>query len=146
MLSLLKNERKEFQKKLLEAIKEYEYHFERYDVSYSVSIAYLPESIDAVSISGRIRKSDRYIRLHDNLHAVVFDYTDDVDGLKAANKLLTYFQVEHFGKSLYAAIVTASHEKTPAEIITELFDLLAYSIEHNMDNHVMDASQVMRGM
>lgn len=145
-MNLLKNERKEFQRKLLEAIEEYEYHFERYEVSYSVSIAYLPETLDIANICSRIRKSDRYIRLADNLHAVIFDFTDDVEGLKAANKLLTYFQVEHFGKSLYAAIVTSSHEKTPAELVTELFDLLQYAISHNMDNHIMDASLVMKGM
>ncbi len=146
MLKLWKKERKEFQQKLLEAVEAYQYHFERYEVSYSVAIAYLPQTLDVANICSRIRKSDRYVRLAENLHAVVFDFADDAEGLKAANKLLTYFQVEHFGQSLYAAIVTSSHQKTPAKLVTELFDLLGYALRHNMDNQVMDASWVMKRM
>lgn len=146
MLELSKNERKEFQDKLLEASGGYEYDFERYEVSYSIAIAYLSEPLDISDICSRIRKSDRHVPLNDHFHAVIFDFTNVEEGIKAANKLLTYFQVAHFGKSVYAAVVTSNGKQTPSQMITKLFDLLTYSVDHNLDNHVTDESQVMKGM
>ncbi|MBN2870749.1 MAG: hypothetical protein JXK04_07330 [Campylobacterales bacterium] len=146
MLELSRNERKAFQDKLLEESSEYEYNFERYEVSYSIAIAYLPDLLDISDICSRIRKSDRNVPLSEHFHAVIFDFTDVQEGIKAANKLLTYFQVSHFGKSVYAAVVTSNAQQTLPQMVTKLFDLLAYSVDHKLDNHITDESQVMKGM
>lgn len=143
MVTELISQRQELQKKLLQEISDYDYRFSRYQINYSLALAYSPEMIDTESMCSRIRRSDRYIPLTDHFHAVVFDHTDDDKGIKAANKLLTYFQHTYFSTPAYSAIVSTGDYTTAASMVGKLFYLLEYAIRHRMDNHVLDRSQLI---
>lgn len=144
MVNYLHAQRKALQEKLLEEIGDFDYRCTRYKVNYSIALACTKEPIDLTPLCIYIRKSDRYIPLGENIHAVVFDCTDSEKGIKAANKLLTYFQHTYFSKSAFSSIITASDCGNPVQTVSQLFDLLDYALRHNMDNHVIDKSQVMK--
>ena len=79
----------------------------------------------------------------DHIHAVVFDFTDEEKGIKAANKLLTHFQHAYFSKSVYAAVINSEEFTTAQSMVSKLFYLLEYAIRHRMDNLLMDKSQLI---
>lgn len=139
----LLGDRKGLQEKLLRKLSDFDYRFIRYKSNYSVAVAYFPEVVDLSPLKTFIRETDRFFPLQDNVHVIIFDGANDEKGLKAANNLLTYFQHAHFGKSLYASVVTANHSNTAPQMVAKLFDLLDYSISHNMDNLIIDDTQVM---
>jgi len=144
MKKLLYTNRKALQLKMEREIEDFDYRFTRYEVDYSVTLAYTPEPIDLTPLLTKyIRETDHAIILQDQLYAIVFDSADENRGIKAANKLLTFFQQLYFSKSIFASAVTASNFNNPTQMISKLFDLLDYSISHDMDNHVIDPSQIM---
>jgi hypothetical protein len=131
-----------YQKKLLESTKEFRYRYERYNFNYSIAIVYSPEEIDFPPMSNFIRVTDVFIVLDNNTYAIVFDCTDDNSGTKAANILLMKFQGKAFDIPLYSAIVTASNYSSPEEMNRKLFCLLNFGIAHNMNQEVIDHSQI----
>lgn len=145
MAKLEYKNRKILQDKLERELNDFDYRYTRYEVNYCIAIAYTPEPLDlSPLLSKYIRETDHAIMLQDQLYAVVFDTADETKGIKAANKLLTVFQHMYFSQSIFASIITASDYNDPSQMISTLFDLLEYAIDHNMDNHIIDASQVMK--
>lgn len=130
--------------KLSQAVKDFSYRFKRYNVSYSIAVGHTTENVDLSLISGYIRETDRFITLNHNTYAVVFDCTDEITGIKAGNNLLARFQGSFFSTPLYTSIVTASSYETNAKMIHELFYLLDYAIEHNINNIILEHSQVIQ--
>jgi len=137
-------ERSIMQEKLTQAIKDFSYRFKRYEINYSIAIGHSPEDIDLSSLSHYIRESDRFIVLDHNTCAVILDCTNDECGIKAANNLLTHFQGNFFSSLLYTGIVTASNYDTVALMTHDLFYLLDYAIFHNMNNILMESSQLIQ--
>lgn len=131
------------QKHLLDEIADFDYSFTRYNVNYSIALGYSEDKVDMEAMHTHLRQSDRLVLLNEYLCAVIFDQTNDEGGIKAANLLLTYFQTAYFGKSLYACVVTASNHSNPSKMVHDLFHLLDYSISKNMNNLVLDMSQVI---
>jgi hypothetical protein len=135
-------QRQLFQMRLLEEITDLNYAFTRYQINYSIAIGHTEEAIDMTPLSTYLRKSDRLVVLDEHLCAIIFNHTDDEGGIKAANNLLTYFQTSYFSKSLYACVVTASNHSDPSQAVHALFDLLNYAVSQNMNNLILDISQV----
>lgn len=144
-MSTFSNEQRSImQEKLSQGIKDFAYRFKRYEINYSVAIGYSPDEIDFSRMSNYIRETDRFIILDHNTCAVILDSANDECGIKATNNLLTHFQGEFFSATLYACIVTASNYDTSALMTHELFYLLNYAIEHNMNNILVEYSQVIQ--
>lgn len=144
-MSIFSNEQRSImQEKLTQGIKDFGYRFKRYGINYSIAIGHSPENIDLSQMSHYIRESDRFIILDRNTCAVILDCANDECGIKATNNLLTHFQGEFFSTPLYTAIVTASNYDTSALMTYELFYLLNYAIERNMNNILLDCSQVVQ--
>lgn len=131
------------QEKLLQAMKDFKYRFKRYGINYSIAIGYSPENVDLTPLSLHIRESDLFIVLDHNTCAVILDSTNDEGGIKAANNLLSHFQGNFFSIPLYTGIVTASNYDTVALMMHDLFYLLDYAIKNNMNNIIMEPSQVI---
>ncbi len=129
--------------KLTQAVKDFSYRFRRYEVNYSIAIGHTPEEIDLSILSQHIRQSDRFIILDHNTCAVILDCTSDTCGMKAANNLLTHFQGIFFSIPIYVGIVTASNYDTDFKMVHELFYLLEYAIEHNMNSVLVECSQAI---
>lgn len=130
--------------KLTQAVKDFSYRFRRYEINYSIAIGHTPEAIDLSILSRHIRESDRFIILNHNTCAVILDCTSDTCGIKAANNLLTHFQGTFFSTPIYLGIVTASNYDTDSKMTHELFYLLDYAIEHNMNSILVEQSQVIQ--
>ncbi len=143
MINVFKEKRQTLQAKLLHEATDYEYRFKRYHLNYSIAIGFTPESIDMTPLSAFIRASDRFVVLEPNICAIILDGTADEGGIKAANNLLTYFQNHFFGHSLFASVATASNFIDASHLVHEVFDLLEYAIANNMDNLLIDSSQVI---
>ena len=144
MVTFSAEQRSIMQEKLTQAIKDFSYRFKRYEINYSIAIGYSPEELDLTPLSHFIRESDRFVVLDQHTYAIILDCTDDESGIKAANNLLTHYQGEHFSKPLYTSIVTADNFDTVPLMIQELFYLLDYALEHNMNSILMESSQVMQ--
>ncbi len=130
--------------KLIQAVKDFTYRYKRYGIKFSIAIGHTSDEIDLTPLSEHIRESDRFIVLDHNTCAIILDCADDDNGIKAANNLLTLFQGSYFSSPLYAAIVTVSNYEASELMIRELFYLLNYAIEHNMNAILVEHSQVIR--
>ena len=130
--------------KLSQAIKDFAYRFKRYNINYSIAISHTSETIDLTKMSNFIRTTDRFIILNHNTYAIILDCSDELRGIKAANNLLTHYQGIFFSIPLYLSVVTASNYDTNTKMIHELFYLLDYAIKHNMNNILLDHSQVIQ--
>lgn len=145
MKKILYPNRKALQLKLEREIEDFDYRYNRYEVDYTLALAYTPEPIDLTPLLTKyIRETDHVVILQDQLYAIIFDSADENRGIKAANKLLTFFQHLYFAQSIFASVATASNHNNPSQMISLLFDLLDYSISHDLDNHVIDKSQIMK--
>lgn len=130
--------------KLSQAVKDFAYRLKRYEINYSVAIGHTSADIDLSQMSGYIRETDRFIVLSHNTCAIILDCSDEVRGIKAANNLLTHYQSNFFSKPLYLTVVTASNYETNPKMLHELFYLLDYAIEHNMNSILLESSQVIQ--
>lgn len=130
--------------KLSQAIKDFAYRFKRYNINYSIAIGHTTEDIDLNQISNFIRSTDRFIVLNHSTYAIILDCSDEIRGIKAANNILTHYQGIFFSIPLYITIVTASNYEADAKMIHELFYLLDYAIKHNMNNILLEHSQLIQ--
>lgn len=99
--------------------------------------------IDLVPMSNFIRNTDKFIVLNDNTCAIILDNANDESGIKAANNLLTKFQGSAFDIPLYSAIVTASNYSSSETMIRELFHLIDFAIANNINQQVIDHTQII---
>lgn len=131
--------------KLSQAVKDFSYRLKRYKISYSIAVGHTTkEDIDLSLVSDYIRETDRFITLNHNTCAVVFDCTDEITGIKAANNLLTHFQDSFISTPLYVSVVIASNYEADSKMIHELFDLLDNAVEHNMNNIILEQTQAIQ--
>lgn len=144
MSTITPEQRSLMKEKLSQAIKDFGYRYKRYEINYSIAIGHTSEDIDLSQMSGFIRETDRFIILDYNTCAIILDCSDEIRGIKAANNLLTHYQGLFFSKALYLTIVTANNYDTNHKMLHELFYLLDYAIKHNMNNILLDHSQVIQ--
>lgn len=144
MINDLNEHRQLFQERLTNVSADYHYKFTRYQAHYTIALAYITEEADLSISTEHIRESDVFIFLKPNLCAIIFDNTNEEQGIKAANNLLSRIQSLFFTKHLYIAVVTSHHDKSQFQMIHDLFDLLSYALTNHMDNLVVDSSQVIQ--
>lgn len=145
MIDALSTHRQHYQEMLLKEITSYHYRFTRYHLNYSIVLAYISEENGDLSPCGNyLRGSDSIIYFRSNFCAIVFDNTNEEQGIKAAENILSRVQARFFSKHFYMVVISATEEKSEFQTVHDLFDLIAYALEHNMDNLVVDASQVIQ--
>ncbi len=141
MIDLFNEQRKIFQKNLVEKVALYDYRYCRYHINYSISLIFVEEKTDLSNIKSYLRKSDEYIKLNSHLYTLFLDCTDDEKGIKSSNDILCEIQAQFFSKHVYMSVVTASNYKDSFQMVHDLFDLIEYGIHHNMNNLLIDSSQ-----
>ncbi len=145
MINVFNEHRNHFQEQLISSTADFHYRYTRYSMPYSLAVIYISESdVDLSIFKHHLRSSDIFIMLQENLCAIVFDGANEEEGLKAAENLLAQVQNICFTKHLYMAIVTESTDSTEFQTVHDLFDLLSYALQHNMDNCVIENSQIMK--
>ncbi|HQS66495.1 MAG TPA: hypothetical protein PLM93_04820 [Sulfuricurvum sp.] len=145
MLDTFNEYRKRFQEQLLNDISGYHYRFTRHHQPYSIALVYVSETdVSLDTFETHLRESDTIIFLKANLCAIIFDDANEEQGLKAAENLLSLVQDICFTKHLYMAVVTVNSDINDFQTVHDLFDLIAYALDHNMDNSVLEKSQIIK--
>ncbi|HLD23072.1 MAG TPA: hypothetical protein VJA83_03955 [Sulfuricurvum sp.] len=141
MINLFNKQRTLYQEKMVAKVASYDYRYVRYHINYSVALVYVSEKANLSDIASYLRKSDEYVKLNGHLYALFLDCTDDEKGIKTSNKILLTIQAQFFSMHLYMAVVTASNYTDSFQMVHDLFDLIEYGINHNMNNILIDASR-----
>lgn len=145
MLNTLNQHRQMYQEELIKVCEPYHYRFIRYQSQYSIALAYILEEDGDLSSCGKhLRESDIVIYFQSNFCAILFDNTTEEYGIKAANNVLARVQNLYFAKHFYMSVITVAEERSEFQMVHDLFDLMSYALEHNMDNLVVDTSQVIQ--
>lgn len=138
LLEDIRVNRKIYETKILESIKEFNYNHERYNANFTLAVGAICDEIDMEGFSQMIRETDKFIILDDHICCIVFPFTDAEQGLKAASNLLSEFEMKFFSQKIYIGIVNAAETSSPAKQIERLFDILKSSIENRMYNMPLD--------
>ncbi|MDP3267381.1 MAG: hypothetical protein Q8M39_11200 [Sulfuricurvum sp.] len=145
MIDTFNEHRKRFQEQLVIDTAGYHYRFIRHHMPYSIALVYVAEmGVNLDTFEKHLRESDKIIFLQTNLCAIIFDDANEEQGLKAAENLLSHVQNICFTKHLYMAVVTVNSDNNEFQIVHDLFDLISYALNHNMDNSVLESSQVIK--
>lgn len=144
MIDTLNEMREVINSTLIREMSDYDYRYTRYNINYSIAIGYVPEEIDLNHFASFIRKTDRFITIEPNICAIILDCADCTDGLKTANNLLTIFNKTFFSKKIFAGVATANEHPSSISFINELYYLLKFGIANNMDNQILDSSQLFK--
>lgn len=145
MINILKEQRHIFQEQLQAEIKEYHYRFTRYHVNYAIVLLYISEENCDLSICGKhLRETDKILFFQPNFCAILLDQTNEEQGIKAANIILSRIQNIFFTKHLYMAVIAASNDRSQFQMVHDLFDLISYALNHKMENLVLESSQVIQ--
>lgn len=144
MIDVFNKSRKRFQEQLLLETAYYHFKYSREEIPYSIALTYISEQdFDFNRYATHLRVNDKIILLQSNLCAIIFDGTNEEQGLTAAEHLLYHVQDLCFTKHIYMAIVTVNSDDTEFQTVHDLFDLLSYALNHHMDNSVMERSQIL---
>jgi hypothetical protein len=119
------------------------YRNKRYNLDFSLAIGLSYDQINLEKFIDSKRKTDNFIHLEDYLYCMVLDGASYESAIKATSNLQTQFQTQYFNKKLYIAVVASSEFDNENIMVNSLFDILEYSISHNMDNMVIDKSQML---
>lgn len=145
MIDVFNENRKHLQEQLIIETAYYHFKYSREETPYSITLTYISEEdFDFNRYKEHLRINDKIILLQPNLCAIVFDGTTEEQGLKAAEHLLYHVQDLCFTKHIYMAIVTVNPDDTEFQTVHDLFDLLSYALKHNMDNSVIERSQIIK--
>ncbi|MCX6075126.1 MAG: hypothetical protein NTY39_12450 [Campylobacterales bacterium] len=144
MIDLFNKYRKNLQKEVVKRASLYDYRYVRYNINYSITACYVNEPTDLMHIASNLRQSDDFIKLNDHLYVMFLDATDDEQGIKTSTNILNSMQAQFFTKPFYIAVVTATNYTDLFQMIHDLFDLIEYALLHNMNNIVIDSSQLIK--
>ena len=142
MIKLLREKRKIYLDKIIAELDQYLYRCKRYNFEFSLALGLSDERVNLENFTHKKRKTDAFIHLEDNLYCIVLDGTNSDSAIKATSNLQTLFQRTYFDVKLYVSVVTSTEYNSEYVMVNSLFDILEYSINHNMDNQVMDKDQI----
>jgi len=138
LLEDIRINQKEYEKKILESIKDFTYNFERYSANFSLAIGAACNEIDMEKFSQLIRETDKFIILDNHICCIVFPFTDAEQGIKATSNLLNEFEMKFFSQKIYTGVVNAAECNSSEKQIKGLFDILKSSVENGMNNIPLD--------
>lgn len=138
LLKDIRNNRKKYQKLILDAIENEVYECERYKINLSIALGDTDSSSDVKELAKTLRETDKLIILDEHICCVVFPFTDIAQGIKAASNLLSKFEMENFSQKIYMGVVTIEDCDRPQVQVVKLFDILEYAIENGINNIPLD--------
>ena len=138
ILENIRINRKIYETKILESIKDFTYNYERYGANFTLAIGAVCDEIDMEGFSELIRETDKFIILDNHICCIVFPFTDAEQGTKAASNLLNEFEMKFFSQKIYIGIINAAECSSPTRQIEGLFDILKSSVENGMNNIPLD--------
>lgn len=142
LINHIRNNMTQYEQKLLDALELYHYQHQRYGVDYTIAIGATPEDIDMSRFSETIRMTDRFIRLDQNVCAVIFGFNNAEQGVKATSNMLHKYESCFFSRKIFVGIGNSEYEADPLQHIKKAFETLCYTISAGMCNLPMDYKEV----
>jgi hypothetical protein len=118
---------------ILVALEDYEYRKKRYGVEYTVALYITTKELSEETILKSVRDTDNVLFLSKNFVAVVFDFSDTQNGLKAAENLLMQLEPQMFHERIYVSVVNSKGTMDDDELVRHAFDLLIDEIKSGED-------------
>ncbi len=141
---MIKENRSQYQKIIVDKIDDYFYKRTRYDQHFSLAVVLSSPEIDISVFNEHHRQTDMFVELEKNLCCEVFDGTTEESGIKAASNLLTGFESRFYTQRIIIGIVFSKDYSTSSQMVHRLFDILEYAYSHKLENMVVDNSLVMK--
>jgi len=139
LLYALKKGRMAYEEKIVDAISEAVYQHKRYGINFSLALgASSASSSEVKQFSQMLRESDQFIELDEYFSCVLFTFVDIEQGIKAASKMLSAFEMQFFSEEIYVSVLNAKECETIHEHITKLLNILEHAITHGIKNIPLD--------
>jgi hypothetical protein len=125
---------------IIQNIEHFIYRDERYNASFSLAAVCSKEqtALNPDILHKELRKTDKIIRLSDDLLCIIFDYTTNSSYIKAAENLNSALKEIHFQENFYISTAESQEFATNyLNMINKLFDRLEFAIENNIYNTVV---------
>jgi len=142
MFKLKKENINKYYKTITDAVDDFSYRRKRYAINYSVAIGLCDSKIDMKDFIYSKRQTDLVIPLEDNLYCVVFDATPMKYAIQAISNLKVRFKKAYGAQNIYISAVNTKDYYNEDEMISALFEILKYSIKHDMEGLVTDANKM----
>ena len=130
-----------YKNEILTKIVDFSYRKKRYSVDYTVALYMANASLDGTLIKNSIRDTDLAIKLDDNLYAVVFDFSKEEEGLKAAENLLVKIEPTLFGKKIFISVVNSIGIADDDGQIRKALNILVDEIHRHFDGVPMSVEE-----
>jgi len=139
MSDILKINKAELFKTVLNDIKEYKYRNTRYNLDFSIVAVYCKEAcVNLEELQKKLRKTDKVIYLNDNLCCVILDGVSEKECEKAAENVNYHLlQINANYKYYLSAADSKNYNSEYRDMIQNLFERLEYAIENNLENIVI---------
>ena len=131
-----------YENELVTALESFSYKKERYGIDYSIAVGATLVDIDMKPFEKSIRKTDKFIYLDSSVCAIVFDFNDSEQGIKAASKMLTKFEMQFFSNKIFLGIINSEDETNVEQQVKKLFETLCYGITSGMSNMPLDYQHI----
>lgn len=144
MINMIKKNRSEYQKIIVDKIDDYFYKRTRYEQHFSLAVVLSTPELNISVFNEHNRQTDMFVVLEKNLCCEVFDGTTEESGIKAASNLLSNFESHFFTKRIVISIVFSKNYSTSTQMVHRLFDILEYAYSHKLENMVVDNSLMIK--
>jgi len=136
----LQNKRHDYYTKILKEIDDYVYRDKRYNLSFSIAVVYAEDEsvIDTIKLQDEIRKTDKIIKLSNNLLCIVYDITTNTTFVKSAENSNKTLQEIHCKKNFFISVAESREfNGNYLEMTNNLFARLEYAITNKLYNTVI---------
>jgi len=146
ILSVLKKDRSVLHKKIMDNISEYIYRDKRYNSNFAV-IAICSKkdiTINYHKFMDKLRLTDKFISLNENLWCVILDSQSNEAYIKVAENMNIVLRHLDYEENFYMSVVNSkNYNKEYFNMINRLFERLEYAIENNIIDTVIDQDYII---
>lgn len=134
---------KQYAPTILDLVEEYDHRYRRHGLQYSIALFYANDkSVDFNFFKDGIRCTDRFIAFEKNFAVFVFDNASGEGAIKAANNMLSKYEMKHFSQKVYASVASIDGYATTTELIVKAFHTIKFAVSEKMENVVVDEDDI----
>lgn len=142
MQNLTQDNRQKYSRVIMDSLDDYSYRSKRYHIDFSLAIGLCNVNVDFNDLISKKRKTDKLIMLEENLCCVVLDCAPADCAVKATSNLQNGFKIKYSNNELYTGVVTSRDYDSDKNMVESLFDVLDYSITHDMKGLIADKNHM----
>lgn len=139
MREVLRDVQKQLENKIDGILQEAIYELHRYEKKCTLALLFSHDMINTELIKELARQSDIVIPIDDNAAFIIFTYTPEEGGLKAAEKILMGLN-PNFKTDIYGGVVECTPESSGSILVRNLFNIVEFAIDNGHENEILDIS------